>query len=254
MNSLKGLPRLRKERLLLFAIVFFLAALPVVADSLWEPGFKGYITDTADIQAGDLVRVRIAIQNNFSLNTLHSDSQEVRFGFEGGEGSSLFSFLPQGSSSGSQTVEEEGGYELSTGLVAEVVEELDNGRYRVRGSRTVVINDKREELVVEGELSPEAIKNGEVDFSRIAKARLTYTAIGMGEELALEEGDFERPDEGETPNGSQNDGDSTAAAAEGVGGESDAAAARQGYSLAEEKREELLRRYMRRILDILFQQ
>lgn len=235
----------------------FLAAVSLSAESLWEPGFKGYVTDTADIAVGDLVRVRVDVENSFSLNTIHTDSQELRFSFSGGEGSSLFSFLPQGSSGGSQEVEEEAEYELATGVVAEVVEERTPGRYLLRGSRSIEINGKREELVVEGEFLPGSLRNGEIRFSDLAGARLTYTAIGMGDELAIEEGDLIPPDRtagedetagdaGEAPEAPQ---DGTASAAT----ESSGTEQESGYRLTEEKKRELLRRYVSRIVDILFQ-
>jgi flagellar basal body L-ring protein FlgH len=244
MNAHAGYLEFRRGRLLLIAAVLWSAAVAgAAAESLWEPGFRGYVSDAASVELGDVVRVRIDLQNTFSLTTMHSDSQEVRFSFQGGEGEGLLSFLPQGSSGGSQEVEEEGSYTLSTGVVAEVVETREHGRFLLRGSRSVVINGKREELVVEGEFAPAMIDDGEIDFEELLRSQLTYTAPGMGEELELSEEDLRAR---EAPADTSED-----AAAEN--GERAPEESGTGYSLREEKQRELLRRYMNRILDILFQ-
>ena len=248
MNAPAGLFGPRWGRIILIAAVCSLAAAHAAAESLWEPGFNGYVTDSSRVSVGDLVRVRIDAHNSFSLNTVHSDSQDLRFSFQGGEGASLFSFLPQGSSESAHEVEEEGEYSLATGLVAEVVEQLDNGRFLLRGSRSVEINGKREELVVEGEFSPSALTRGELGFSRLADARLTYTAIGMGEETDITAEDLvPARDSREVPDGQETAVQESPEAAGDEGRENG------GYSLSAAKRQELLRRYINRIIDILFQ-
>jgi len=83
-------------------------------ETLWNQEFKGYLADGAALKVGDIIAVSVTPATTLSLSASHVDSQEGKLSFTGGEGESLFSFLPEGSSSTVREVEEDSNYTLET--------------------------------------------------------------------------------------------------------------------------------------------
>ncbi len=235
-----------------FGLAAFLLVAPLSAESLWEPGFSGYVSPSGSIEAGDIVLIEINPQTELKLDSSHIDSEEARLSFSGGEGGGLFDFLPQGSSSSERSIEEDDSYALSTRMAVQVLSKEENGLLQLRGERSIEINGVREDITLTASVSPRQIKSGEVlSFDRLSKAELIYSGVGYGARPILSAEDVEeRPEEALGPEAE------AAENGEGVPGEVDTAgeASAGGYSLSEERRRELLLSYFIRFLDLLFSQ
>ena len=121
---------------------------PAGGEALWEPGFSGYLSPRGSVAVGDVLLVEITPNTELNLQSSHIDSEEARLSFSGGEGAGLFDFLPEGSSSSEQSIEQEDSYELSTRVAVRVTDRDENGLPSLRGERAVEINGLRERIVL----------------------------------------------------------------------------------------------------------
>ncbi|MFP4179275.1 MAG: flagellar basal body L-ring protein FlgH [Spirochaetaceae bacterium] len=281
MNTGKGL----LQRVYGACGVFLLAVIagisPVQGESLWEPGFSGYITPRGTVNTGDQLLVEITPNTELTLKSSQVDSVNARLNFSGGDGEGLFDFLPEGSSEADRDVEQEDSLSLNTRIAVLVVDKDDNGVLTLRGERSVEINGLREHIVLSGTLSPSNMRRGRpVPFESLSNAELIYSGAGYGqanavtaedlertapegsngggaaaeeteeEEIDEEEIDEDEPgEEEETGEAEEAAGEAEEPAAEGTGAENDR---ERGYTISEERREELLLEYINRFINVLF--
>ncbi len=249
-------------------IILFVAVVtvsPLAGESLWEPGFSGYITPGSSVEVGDQLLVEIRPNTELKLASSHIDSENARLNFSGGEGKGLFDFLPEAQSSSEREVEEEDSYALSTRMAVEVVAVSESGNLSLRGERSIEINALKERIVLSGSLSPSALRSdgeteGAVPFDLLHNAELSYSGIGYGADTPVQMEDLVRPEEAPASEPATE----AEAAGAGAGGETAEAegeanrAAETGntgegaYTISEERRRELLLQYMNRFVDLLF--
>ncbi len=256
------------------------------AESLWDSDFGGYVADGVALQIGDIISVTVTPHTTLTLASSHVDSQEGRLSFTGGEGKSLFSFLPQGSSNLSKEVEQESSYALETEIPVQITGRDENGLLSLEGSRTVQLNNNNETLRISGRCAAESVSaERTIRFNDLYNAVLEYTSPGMQAEQIITEADIR---ERETADAEQADGQVTAGTAgtaeqteggvpaeadageEGAGAAEQPAGAQAGpgagleppqaaeatspvYQLSAEKQRELLLQYFNRFIDTLFE-
>lgn len=249
---------------------------PAQGESLWEPGFSGYITPRGTVDTGDQLLVEITPHTELTLQSSYVDSVNARLNFSGGEGEGLFDFLPEGSSGSDRSVEQEDSLNLNTRIAVLVVEKDNNGLLTLRGERSIEINGLREHIVLSGTLSPANLRRGRpVPFESLSNAELVYSGAGYGQTDAVTAEDLERL-------GREGiDGGGTAAeetAAEETTAEEDPEEAEElpegvepeepqspeaegaeaengregGYTLSRDRREEMLLEYINRFINVLF--
>ena len=273
---------------LIAALLLFTVSLH--AESLWDSDFEGYVADGVALQIGDIISVTVTPHTTLSLASSHVDSQEGRLSFTGGEGQSLFSFLPQGSSSLSKEIEEESSYALETEIPVQITGRDENGLLILEGSRTVQLNNNNETLRISGLCAAESVTSERaIGFNDLYNAVLEYTSPGMQAEEIISAADISAR---EIADAEQADAQVTAGAvgtaeqaeggvpAEAAAGEEGAAAAEQPagaptetpagngagseqpqsaqatapvYQLSAEKQRELLLQYFNRFIDTLFE-
>ncbi len=218
-NSIKGAA--------VFAALFLFVC-SVNSESLWESDFQGYVADGAALEVGDIILVTLNPHTKLSLNTTHVDSQQGKLSFTGGEGTSLFSFLPEGSSSLTKEIEEESSYTLETSIPARLVERDSKGLFSVDGSRTITINGKEEVLRFSGWCDPASVSTeGFVEFNKLYNAVLEYTSPGLKQSEILIQEDLQQ---------TETDTDGTG----------------PGPELTPGKQRELLLQYFNRFINTLF--
>ncbi|MFO7849153.1 MAG: flagellar basal body L-ring protein FlgH [Spirochaetia bacterium] len=250
-------------------IIIFAAAAgisPAQGESLWEPGFSGYITPQGSVDVGDLLLIEISPQTELNLQSSHVDSVNARLSFSGGEGEELFDFLPEGSSEADRSVEQEDSFDLHTRIAVLVVDKDDNGLLTLRGERSVEINGLREHIVLSGVLAPSQLQQGRpIPFEVLSDAELVYSGVGHGRVAPLNAEDLERLESGEAEGEEQEIGEEPEEAEEPEGEEPDEAEGEEpaedvstdsegerGYTISDERREELLLEYINRFINILF--
>lgn len=246
-----------------FAAALLFLSFSLHGETLWNQEFKGYLADGAALKVGDIIAVSVTPATTLSLSASHVDSQEGKLSFTGGEGESLFSFLPEGSSSAVREVEEDSAYTLETQIPARIVERDQNGVLRVEGQRSVTINGNAETVRIRGLASAESVDSqGVLQFEDLYNAVLEYTSPGLESSEFLAAEDINRteqetpappePATGETDNTEQTV--NTEQSLEQQAGENQASTVPAGSSLSltPEKQQELLLHFFNRFISSLF--
>jgi flagellar basal body L-ring protein FlgH len=240
-------------------ILAFTATAEVVADSLWTPGFSGYLSSESAIQEGDIVLVRIDASSSLSFEASTSDAKNITFEFSGGEFGNLFSFLPSTRTGGNQSVKGAQDYSLETEIAARVAEIDETGNARLEGSRTFSLENKEELIAIAGWIDPGTLgSDRRITFSQLADARLQFRTFLQPSAATLTAADIEEviqtieipataaavPTEAATA--------APAAPAE-VAPVQPLIQERRSYQLSQEKKIELFLSYINRMVDLLFQ-
>ena len=233
----------------LIGITFLiLMTVEVVADSLWTPGFPGYLSSESAVREGDIVLVQIDASSRLAFDASTSDAKNITFEFSGGEFGNLFSFLPATRTGGNQSVKGNQDYSLETEIAVRVAEIDGTGKARLEGSRTFSLENKEELVAITGWIDPSALgSDRRVSFSQLADARLRFRTFLQPAGATLSAADIEEVIETiEIPVLTPADG-AAPARTETVIQE------RRSYQLSQEKKIELFLSYINRMVDLLFQ-
>lgn len=207
----------------LTAVLIVFLVLPLGAESLWDSDFSGYISENPTLKVGSTLQVLLISPLTLQYEASRVTSERVDVTFTGGEqGKDPLGFLPRGETSEDQSVTTEAEGDLRGALTVQVVEVLDDGSCRIRGSRSLEIDGLRESVQVEGilhshDLTPEGI----VSFDKLVDGKMVISTM-----LSGAEGTLSVPD----------------------------VAALETEGLAAEKKRELLLQYLNRFLDVVFPQ
>jgi flagellar basal body L-ring protein FlgH len=251
-----------------FIASFLLLAVlvPASGESLWSPGFKGYLSGSRGLAVGDALVVQIDASSSLSFSSSSNDSKNLTLEFSGGEAGNLFSFLPQVRTGGTLTTTGKDSLSLKTEVPVVVTAVNPDGTAQVQGSRTIAVQGKNESITITGIVSPTLIdQKGAIGFNRLANARLVYTTFLASAKDVLSPADLQTllaptppagaaaapgaPAAAAAPAGAQ-PGATQPAAAQPAG----AAAARPGLAIPDARKKELLLQYLNRLIDIVFSQ
>jgi hypothetical protein len=247
-------------------VVLFTAAVGVLgAESLWTPGFRGYLSSETVAREGDIVTVVIDASSSLSFKASSDDAKTLTLEFSGGEFGNLFSFLPVGRTGGTLSVQGAQDYEVSSEIAARVAETDTAGAIRLQGSRGVSIQGREEELTVSGWLDPNQLGSARrVRFSQLSDSRLTFRTFLQPAGPVLTEADIERVvaalSAAAAPAGAPpqplagQPGVAPPGAAQPAPGQAQPAGTpATTYVLSDARKVELFLQYINRLVDILFQ-
>jgi len=219
----------------IFIFIFLIFCFQAEADTLWTPGFQGYISGSILIEEGDIVIVDIDSEFSLSYSSSSVESKNITLEFSGGEYGSLLAFLPSASSKGNLTMSGSEEYSFSTKFVTRVTNITDNGLIFLQGTRTITLEGSVETLVLSGWIDIDDLnKNREVSYSRIAELSIVFSGFLEPGAETISERDIEQII-------TELDGD--------VGGGTTQSV---NYELSEETRLELFLLYVNRLVDIIF--
>ncbi len=245
-----------------FAAALLFLSFSLHGETLWDLEFKGYVADGAALKVGDIIAVGVSSTTTLTLSASHVDSQEGKLSFTGGEGKSLFSFLPEGSSSTVREVEEDSTYTLETKIPTRIVERDQNGLLSVEGQRSVTINGNTETVRIRGLARAESVDSqGILQFEDLYNAVLEYTSPGLessefitGEDIDRIEPEAAEPPPLAPPEPDDQEQTDQEQALEPQAGEdqSNAASPSSALSLSPEKQQELLLQFFNRFISTLF--
>ena len=239
-----------------------LALMPaeLAADSLWTPGFPGYLSSESAVQEGDIVLVQIDASSSLSFEASTSDAKSITFEFSGGEFGNLFSFLPATRTGGNQSVKGGQDYALETEIAARVAEIDDTGKARLEGSRTFSLENKEELIAIAGWIDPGTLgSDRRISFSQLADARIRFRTFLQPAGATLSAADIEEVIQTIEIPGAPATAGAVPAEAAAPGEAEEAARAetliqeRRIYQLSQEKKIELFLSYINRMVDLLFQ-
>jgi flagellar basal body L-ring protein FlgH len=246
-------------------VFLILAALAQAGgESLWSPGFKGYLSGSKGLAVGDALVVRIDATSSLSFSSSSNDSKSLTLEFAGGASGNLFSFLPQVRTGGTRSTTGKDSLNLKAEIPVVVTALNADGTVLVQGSRSISVAGKSESITVSGALSAALLdQKGLVDFSKLANARLVYTTFLDSARDVLSQADLQQmlapaaaapaataPATGAAPAASTAPATATATAA----APATAAAATPTLAITEARKKELLLLYLNRLLDVIFPQ
>ncbi|QKV19640.1 flagellar basal body L-ring protein FlgH [Oricola thermophila] len=161
--------------------------------STWTDRAAGLFTANRAIHKGDIVTVRIAIDDRAKLdnksernrNSSRSLGLGASFATSGGSAGDI---AADGSISSETDYEGSGGTARSEtidlSIAAVVIEELANGNLLIQGSQEVRVNAEMRILTISGIVRPSDIApDNTVDYERIAEARISYGGRGRITEM-----------------------------------------------------------------------
>lgn len=172
-------------------ILFFGITVGATAQSLWTPGFTGYLSGKSSLQVGDLVSVSIDTNTKLSYTSSNVSDRTITLEFSGSSGGNPLSFLPKGTSNEKSSLKGGENISLSTTLVARV-QQLDQGGHAlIQGSRTLEVNGRQEMVTVSGWMDPAMMSEGRhVSFRNLADSKLVYSSTLMQKSPVLTQADI----------------------------------------------------------------
>ena len=245
-----------KVSILSLAALSLLPGLAGWADTLFSPGFEGYLTGSSAVQVGDIVYVQVDGSSRLSFQASRSDARNLTLEFSGGDFGNLFSFLPNARSGGERSLRGGQNYTLSSRFAARVAQVDATGKARIQGSRSVSLEGGQESLTLSGWLDPADLGGGRViRFSQLADSRLSFRTLLQPATPTLTTRDIQAivaalaqpaaaPPVGAPPAAAPGAPPAQAPAAQPP---------RPTYQLTDAKKIELFLRYVNQIIDLLFQ-
>lgn len=250
---------MRKNRVIGTVVTAWLLACVATLEpqSLWDPSFDGYISDSSGIEVGGTLVVVLDTDTSLEYDSSRVTSERISIELTGGEGGDLFSFLPSGNTGSSSSVSGSDSLAFNASLAVRIIAVDDDGRLQVQGSRTISLGTTEETITVAGLVDPRFVdESGRVPASSIVDLSLVYTGVLDPSGTVLGSDDIVRteiPAATGTPAATEAvpATETPVEAADAPGPSETEPAPAQSVELSEEAREELLLRYLNRMIDLI---
>ncbi len=172
------------------------------ANSLWQPGARGFFRDQRATRVGDILRVNVSItdtaqfDNSNNLERTSSDKSSVGslFGLETKLGKLVP--IPGVSTDPLNLIDTSGDTKtkstgrinrretINTQVAALVTQQLPNGNLVIEGTQEVLVNYEIREVSVRGVIRPQDIlSDNSINSNQIAQARIIYSGRGQMSEI-----------------------------------------------------------------------
>jgi flagellar L-ring protein FlgH len=156
-------------------------------ENRWIGGPSDYFRDDRARQMGDLVTVKIEIDDRANFNNRSDVSRESGIGASTSFDLGLLGVVGQGQGKvgggGESSMSGQGSTQrsekLSIALAAMVRQILPNGHLMISGTQELLVNAEKRVVTIEGIVDPKDIsRSNAVEYDRIAEARIYYGGAG----------------------------------------------------------------------------
>lgn len=172
------------------------------ANSLWQPGARGFFRDQRATRVGDILRVNVEISdtaqfdntNNLERTSEDQSGVNALFGLETKIGKLVP--IPGVSTDPTNLIDTSGKTKtnstgrinrretITTQVAALVTQALPNGNLVIEGSQEVLVNYEVREVSVRGVIRPQDIlSDNTINANQIAQARIVYSGRGQMSEI-----------------------------------------------------------------------
>ena len=172
------------------------------ANSLWQPGARGFFRDQRATRVGDILRVNVDITdtaqfdntNNLERTSQDKSSVGALFGLEAKLGKLIP--IPGVSTDPSNLISTNGNTKtnstgrinrretVTTQVAALVTQQLPNGNLVIEGTQEVLVNYEVREVSIRGVIRPQDIRSdNSVNSNQVAQARIIYSGRGQVSEI-----------------------------------------------------------------------
>lgn len=167
------------------------------ANSLWQPGARGFFRDQRATRVGDILRINIDIADNAKFdnttNLGRTNSDQSGVTALGGLESKISRLIPLAGVatdpgnlidlSGATKMDSSGKIDrketVKTQVAALVTQVLPNGNLVIEGTQEILVNYEVREVSVRGVIRPQDItSDNSVNSTQIAQARIVYSGRG----------------------------------------------------------------------------
>lgn len=172
------------------------------ANSLWQPGARGFFRDQRATRVGDILRVNIDIADNAKFdNTTNSGrttSDNVGVDALGGLETKIGKLIPfagvstnpanlidyNGQTQMNSTGKIDRKETVKTQVAAIVTQVLPNGNLAIEGTQEILVNYEVREVSIRGVIRPQDIlSDNSINSTQIAQARIVYSGRGRISDL-----------------------------------------------------------------------
>lgn len=172
------------------------------ANSLWQPGARGFFRDQRATRVGDILKVNVDIADNAKFdnttNVGRTSSDQSGVNALGGLERELGRIIPiegiatnptnlidySGTTQHNSTGKVDRKETIKTQVAALVTQVLPNGNLVIEGTQEILVNYEVREVSVRGVIRPQDItSDNSVESGQIAQARIVYSGRGRISDL-----------------------------------------------------------------------
>ncbi len=163
------------------------------ANSLWQPGSRGFFRDQRAARVGDILRVNVAVADQAKMDnrtdrqrdTSETAAAPAALGLEvpfrkltGATPANLLDINGSTQTNSNGRIDRK--ETINTQIAALVTQVLPNGNLVIEGSQEILVNYEIREVSIAGVIRPEDINSDNtIESSQIAQARIVYSGRGQ---------------------------------------------------------------------------
>lgn len=222
-----------KNTVIFSIILLIFSQFHILALSLWDNNIGERLVRARKYEIGEIIRIQIDEKNILSYKATLNNNKSGSLTITGGDVSDMFSFLPDASSKQNFSAANTDELIISSTISGVISEITPVGLLRINGKKEIQVDKNKETIEISGLVHPKSInESGVINSVDLTNSSITYTTGIGSDSLVLTSNDFQEIESDAGP------------------GNSDAAS-KQVLELTDNKKTQLLLRYLNNLIDLL---